>query len=265
MHPVIEVSNGVLPNYPRGVGGDRTNPAKPVAKTKAEGAADLDIVCPRRWGLPDEAIDDLADRLLRTWSRFGECFKTKTRDGSQHAWVYLKGLLTMKIKRNIANIACGVIDQDDDGQNLQQFISDSPWSSQGVFDQIQAELCQRPELHGGMLTVDESADECSGAQKAGAGRQYLGREGKVDVGVVGVGIGYYKNGTWSLVDAGLYLPETWFNAEHATLRRRWHVPAERVFMTKPQMALHMILAAKAKGMPFEVVGCDSLYGRDSQF
>lgn len=260
------VSSDVLPNCPGGIGGDRTSPATPVAETKAERAAnELDIVCPQRWGLPDEAIDDLADRLLRIWSRFRGCFKTKTRDGSQHAWAYLRGLLIMKIKRNYTNIACRVIDQDDDGQDLQQVMSDSPWSSQAVFNQIQAEICQRPELQGGMLTVDESADECSGTQKAGAGRQYLGREGKVDVGVVGVGVGYYKKGTWSLVDAGLYLPENWFDTEHATLRRRWHVPIKRVFMTKPQMALQMILAARDKGVPFEVVGCDSLYGRDGQF
>ena len=259
------VSSDVLPNCPHGIE-DRTSLATPVAETKVEGAAnELDIVCPQRWGLPDEAIDDLAERLQRTWSRFRECFKTKTRDGSQQAWAYLRGLLIMKIKRNFANIACRVIDQDDDGQDLQQFMSDSPWSSQAVFDQIQTEICQRPELHGGMLTVDESADECSGTQKAGAGRQYLGREGKVDVGVVGVGVGYYKDGTWSLIDAELYLPENWFEADHTDLRLRWHVPVERVFMTKPQIALQKILAARDKGVPFEVVGCDSLYGRDGQF
>ncbi len=28
----------------------------------------------QRWGLPQEAIDDLASRLRRIWSRFRECF-----------------------------------------------------------------------------------------------------------------------------------------------------------------------------------------------
>ncbi len=36
----------------------------------------------QRWGLPQEAIDDLASRLRRIWSRFRECFTTKTRDTS---------------------------------------------------------------------------------------------------------------------------------------------------------------------------------------
>jgi len=230
-----------------------------------EKADEANVFDPQRWGLPDEAVADLADRLRRVWSRFRHCFKTKTRDTSAHAWVYLRGLLTMLTKRNFANIARRVVDPDDDGQNLQQFTSDSPWSAQAVFEQIQAEVGLRPELSGGMLTLDEKGDKCAGDQKAGAARQWLGRLGKVDLGQVGVGVGYYKDGTWVLVDAELYLPEIWFDEAHARLRQRWHIPQARTFMTKPQLGLQMIRQAKANGLPFAVVGCDSLYGRDSQF
>ena len=229
---------------------------------KADG---LYIFDAQRWGLPAEAINDLADRLRRIWSRFRDCFKTKTRDTSENAYVYLHGMLTMETKRNFANIARRVIDPDDDGQSLQQFISDSPWSGQAVFDQIQAEIVARPELSGGMLTVDESADECAGHQKAGAARQHLGREGKVDMGQVGVGIGYYKDGVWTLVDAELYLPECWFDQDRAPLRQRWLIPDDRTFKTKPELGLEMVKQAKSNQLPFEVVGCDSLYGRNIQF
>jgi SRSO17 transposase len=167
---------------------------------------------------------DLADRLRRTWTRFRTCFKTKTHDGSEYAWVYLRGLLLLTVHRNIVNIARRILGIEEDGQNLQQFISDSPWSAQAVFDQIQQEMQQQPELDGGMLTLDESGDECAGAQKAGAARQYLGREGKVELGQVGVAVGYYQNGTWAMVDAELYLPEVWFDQDHAQLRQRWHLP-----------------------------------------
>lgn len=230
-----------------------------------EKADEANVFDPQRWGLPDEVVADLADRLRRVWSRFRHCFKTKTRDTSAHAWVYLRGLLTLLTKRNFANMARRVVDADDDGQNLQQFMSDSPWSAQMVFEQIQAEIGQRPELNGGMLTLDEKGDKCAGDQKAGAGRQWLGRLGKVDLGQVGVGVGYYKDGTWVMVDAELYLLAIWFDEAHAKLRQRWHIPTDRTFMTKPQLGLQMIRWVKAKGLPFEVVGCDSLYGRDSQF
>lgn len=224
-----------------------------------------DVFDPNRWGLPDEAVADLANRLRRVWSRFRSCFKTKTRDTSEYALVYLRGLLTMETKRHFTNIARRVVDPDDDGQDLQQFMSDSPWPPQAVFDQIQAEIRQRPDLQGGMLTLDESGDKCAGPQKAGAARQYIGRLGKVDLGQVSVGLGYYKDGVWALVDAELYLPEVWFDDDHAELRRRWHIPKDRVFMTKLEIGLQKIRHAKANGLPFAVVGCDSVYGRDSQF
>ena len=223
-----------------------------------------DVFDPQRWGMPAEAAKGLPDRLQCVWERFRHRFRTKTRDTAEYAWFYLRGLLTVERRRNFAHIARRVIDPDDDGQNVQQFMSDSPWSAQAVFDQIQAEITQRAELSGGMLTLDESGDECAGEQKAGAARQYLGREGKVDLGQVGVALGYYAADVWTMVDAELYLPESWFDTAHAQLRRRWHISPERTFQTKPELGLQTIWRAKAHGLPFEVVGCDSLYGRDRE-
>ncbi len=219
----------------------------------------------QRWGLPQEAIDDLASRLRRIWSRFRKCFTTKTRDTSEYAFTYLRGLLTMDTERNYANIARRVIDPEDDGQNIQQFMSDSPWPARSVFGQIQTEICHRPELSGGMLTLDESGDKRSGNNSAGTARQHIGRLGKVDVGQVGVALGYYQCGVWAMVDAELYLPKVWFDDEHKKLRQRWHIPAERSFATKIQLGFEMIQRAKANGMPLEIVGCDSLYGRSAEF
>ncbi|MCL0065813.1 hypothetical protein M1N79_02870 [Dehalococcoidia bacterium] len=68
------------------------------------------VLDPQRWGLPMEAVANLADRLQHLWTRFRVCFKTKTRDPSKHAWSYLRGLLTMRTGRNYANIARRVID-----------------------------------------------------------------------------------------------------------------------------------------------------------
>ena len=148
----------------------------------------------QRWGLPQEAIADLADRLRRIWTRFRKCFTTKSRDTSEYAFTYLRGLLTMDKERNYANTARRVIDPKDDGQNIQQFMSDSPWSARSVFGQIQTEICHRPELSSGMLTLDESGDKRSGNNSAGTARQHIGRLGKVDLGQVGVALGYYQCG-----------------------------------------------------------------------
>lgn len=230
-----------------------------------KGTNGCDVFDVELWGLSAEAVNDLANRLRRTWARFRPCFKTKTRDTSEYAYYYLCGILTMETKRNYANIARRAIDLDDDGQNLQQFMSDSPWSTREVFDQIQAEICRRPELSGGMLTLDESGDECAGDHKAGASRQWLGRFGKVDMGQVGVGVGYYKDGKWALLDGDLFVCECWFDDDHADLRKKLGVPDDLTFKTKPELGLAMIKRAKENGIPFAVVGCDCLYGRNKRF
>ena len=220
---------------------------------------------PERWGLPAEAVQDLAERLRQTWERYRACFKTKTCDTSENAFVYLRGKMTMETQRNYANIARRVVGIDNDGQSLQHFMSDSGWPAEAVFEQLQAEIREQADLRGGMLTLDESGKKCSGYQKAGAGRQWVGRAGKVDLGQVGVAVGYYKAGYWALVDAELFLPEAWFDEAHAELRTRWHIPPERTFKTKPELGLELIKRAQANQLPFEVVGCDSLYGRNRQF
>jgi SRSO17 transposase len=218
-----------------------------------------------RWGLPKAAIDDLANRLRRVWNRFKACFTTKARDTSQYAFIYMRGLLTMDTERNYANISRRVIDIRDDGQNIQQFMSDSPWNASGVFDQIQSEVKLHPQLNGGMLTLDGSGDKRAGSQSAGTAGQHIGRPGKVDMGQVGVAPGYYQDDIRAMVDAQLYLPQEWFDKNHEKLRKRLHIPAERTFASKADLGPGMIRHAKANQMQFEVVGCDTTYGRDSEF
>ncbi|MEM3565196.1 MAG: IS701 family transposase [Candidatus Jordarchaeaceae archaeon] len=234
--------------------------------TKNEKQKKDDLLNPQRWGIPVEETPKLGSTLHHFWTHFQARFKTKTRDASKQAQIYLRGLLTMEGKRNYANIARKINGPEEDGQKLQHFVSDSPWPTHPVFEQIQAEVGQQPELQGGMLTLDESGNKKSGDKSAGTARQYIGRLGKVDLGQVGVILGYCKTDIWLIVDAELYLPQKWFNQEHALLRRRYHIPEERNFKTKQEIGLEMILQAKAKGLlSFQVVGCDTFYGRDASF
>jgi len=226
------------------------------------GRETTDIYEPTRWGLPQEAIADLGNLLHRTWSRFRACFKTKTRDASEHAWTYLRGLVGMDTKRNYANIARRVNGLEDDGQNVQQFMSDSPWSAQAVIQQVQAEIKATPELRqGGVLLLDESADEKAGPDSAGAGRQHNGRLGKVEMSQVGVFLAFYKDVVWTWVDGELFLPEHWFTDAMAKARQRAGVPKERQFETKIKLGWRMIQRVQANCLPFEAVACDDLYGR----
>jgi len=225
-----------------------------------------DLFNPDKWGLPAQAIQHLGDDLRAFWKRFRGRFRTRTRDTSEQAYWYWRGQLTMEDARNYTNIErrLGL----GDGQTLQQFMTDSPWSKQAVCDQIQDELGAHPALsRGGLLILDESSDETAGEDSAGAGRQHNGRLGKIELSVTAVTLTYAHpaSGTWVLVDGELFLQELWFSEAYAERRQKAGLPPERTFATKPELGLQMIRRAQARGLPFELVACDDLYGRNREF
>ncbi len=146
-------------------------------------------------------------------------------------------------------------------QNMQHFMSASPWSGRALIAEVQQAIIERPELQGGMLILDESADEKSGGSRAGTGRQHNGRMGKVDECQVGVYLAYAKAQHWTLWDGCLFLPEKWFGADAVRRRAKAEIPDERHFQTKVELGWQMIEQAKAAGLIFEAVAFDSLYGR----
>jgi SRSO17 transposase len=208
--------------------------------------------------LPPEAIPTLGRRLYQYWARFRACFRTTTRDTGAYAYHYLSGQLRMETARNFANIGRHT---DVPGQNLQHFMSISPWSAQAVFRQIQEEIAATPGLAGGVLMLDESADEKASGHSAGAGKQRNGRLGKIEMSQVGVLLGYAVGGLWAGVDGELYLPKHWFTPEAASGRKRVGVPDERQFATKIQLGWQMIQRVREGPLPFEAVVCDALYGQ----
>lgn len=222
---------------------------------------------PNRWGLPKAAVGALPKELRRFHAHFRPCFKTRTHNGCAHARDYWRGQLTMEDQRNFANIERRV-HPGGDGQGLQNFMTDSPWSSQAVYARIQQDIVEKPALaQGGLILLDESADAKAGEKSAGAARQWNGRLGKKDVCQVAVCLAFAHptSGLWTLVDGELFLPEHWFSPENAPLRQQLGIPAERTFQTKPQLGLLLIGRALERGLPFERVAADELYGRNRAF
>lgn len=172
----------------------------------------------------------------------------------------------MEDARNYANIERRV--NGGDGQGLQQFMSDSPWSGPAVFQQIQRDIMAQPALgEAGLLILDESADAKAGEHSVGAGRQRNGRMGKVDLCQVATNLAFYHppTGLWTLVDGAVFIPEEWFTDEYAELRAEVELPATQQFATKPQLGMQMIRRAQLQGLPFTRVACDDLYGRGRGF
>jgi SRSO17 transposase len=106
----------------------------------------------------------------------------------------------MEGRRNSASVgrASGVSEQ-----NMQHFISDSPWSGQGMIDDVQAALA----LGGGMLILHECCEDKRGKYSAGVKKQYNGRHQKVEICQVSVYLTYVKGSIWSWIDGTLYFPQ----------------------------------------------------------
>jgi len=86
------------------------------------------------WGISLEEVDQLGERLSLFYDRFRRYTQTKTRDTSEYGLGYLSGLLRMETKRDLANVGRKTAMP---GQNLQHFISNSPWSGPTLIEAIQ--------------------------------------------------------------------------------------------------------------------------------
>lgn len=166
----------------------------------------------------------------------------------------------MEEKRNMANIGrkTGVR-----GQNLQHFMSESPWAGREMIAAMQEAVCQRPEMTGGVLIIDESGEEKGGESGAGVIRQYNGRHQNTDISQVGVFTAYVQGDIWTWVDGELFIPQLWFSEGYAQRRKKAGMPPEGVYRTKTELGWQLIQRAQAAGLPFVAVAFDSLYGKDS--
>ncbi len=216
------------------------------------------------WGLSIEAINELPERLQEFHERYRRYLCTRTRDTSAYGIEYISSLMRMETKRNIANI--GRTSQISE-QNMQQFISDSPWRADHLIKSVQSDISRQQQFaSGNILIIDESADEKAGETSAGAGRQHNGRLGKVDCCQVGVFLGLANNGYQTWIDGELFIPKAWFEETQQDKRQRIGIPEGRVFATKLELALQLLERTVDAGvLSFDAVDMDALYGRKGLF
>jgi SRSO17 transposase len=118
----------------------------------------------------------------------------------------------------------------------------------------------------GMMIFDESGFVKKGEDSVGVARQYCGTIGKVENCQVGVFAAYASCKGYALVDKRLFLPEAWFDDDHADRRAKCRVPKATRFESKPELAAQMLLAIRSEGvLPFRYIGADSVYGNSPVF
>lgn len=187
-------------------------------------------------------------------------FDTAKGNSSPCAELYLQGLLSELKAKNMWRMEERIPNAKQ--QNLQQFLSDSPWKSREAWRWIG----QRANDHLGgqehsMLLIDESGQGKKGTKSVGVARQYNGRLGKTDNCQVGVYSVLALGTRATLVGCRLYLPEEWVNDPARCLAAG--VPEEEIcFRTKLILARELVEEALANELSFRWVGLDTGYGRD---
>jgi SRSO17 transposase len=108
---------------------------------------------------------------------------------------------------------------------------------------------------GGVLVIDDSGDRKDGTKTAHVGRQWLGRYGKTDNGMVTVTTVWADGRVYCPVHAVPYTP-----ARHFAKGK-----SDPGFRTKLQIAADLAVRAKAAGFAFRAVVADSAYGDQDGF
>src|SRR5881394_2476142 len=131
-------------------------------------------------------------------------------------------------------------------QRLQFFLSESRWDPDAVNDRrlelLRADPATAPH-GGGVLVIDDSGDRKDGTATAHVGRQYLGRYGKTDKGVVTVTTVWADERVYYPVHAVPYTPAKYF-------ARGKNDPE---FRTKLQIGAELAVSARAAGFTFRAV------------
>lgn len=203
----------------------------------------------RLWQRSLDQFPEFLEPLVRG---LGRC---ERREG---AALYVQGLLMPGERKSIEPMAgrLGV-----DMQKLQQFIADSPWAEQEMWQAIRREVTPVMEPLAAWI-VDETGWLKQGDKSVGVTHQYCGAVGKQANCQVSVEVVVSDGELAARVAGRLYLPEKW--ADDSARRAAAGVPAEVKFQTKPMIALDLLREILADGVSRAPVLGDEVYGNSSE-
>lgn len=200
----------------------------------------------------------------------GEVFGSLVRkDQRAKGGLYLQGLMLEGRRKSMQPMGdrLGV-----DYQQLQQFVSSSPWPVEPVRRQIARKAigALAPEA----WVVDDTGFVKDGPASPGVARQYSGTLGKVGNVQIGVSVHAATDAVSCPLDWRLFLPEAWDDVcsetnEHADLvaarRVKAQVPETVRYRPKWELALEMLDELATWGLRPPLVCADAGYGENGLF
>jgi SRSO17 transposase len=208
--------------------------------------------------MTEQEIAGMTPAFTAYLGRFRDCFLQKRTVA--HFDNYCRGLLSDLPRKSVEPIALA---SGTAVRTLQEFLVTTRWDQERARDRLQQVLAATAaaipsDALGAVGVIDETSCQKWGDQTPGVQRQYLGCMGKVDNGIVTVHVGVSKGRFQALLDADLYLPESWDNDRQRC--RAAGIPDDVRYRPKWRIALDQLARLSANGMNFDWLTFDEFYG-----
>ncbi len=213
--------------------------------------------------MTDQEIAELGPAFARHLERFRGCFLQKRT--AAHFGTFCRGLLSDLPRKSVEPIA---LEAGTAVRTLQEFLTTAQWDHDQARDRLQRRVAEvLAELpaddRGTVGVIDETSSQKWGDQTPGVQRQYLGCVGKIDNGIVTVHVGVAKGTFQALLDADLYLPESW--AADRERCRDAGIPDDVAYRAKWRIALDQWFRLRENGVAFDWLTFDEGYGSKTPF
>jgi SRSO17 transposase len=208
--------------------------------------------------MTEQEIAGMMPAFASYLGRFRYCFlQTRTM---AHFDSYCRGLLSDLPRKSVEPIALA---SGTAVRTLQEFLVTTRWDQERARDRLQQDLAAMAaalpdDALGTVGVIDETSCQKWGDQTPGVQRQYLGCVGKVDNGIVTVHVGLAKGRFQVLLDADLYLPESW--DQDRPRCRAAGIPDEVRYRPKWRIALDQVVRLSSNGAHFDWLVFDEGYG-----
>ncbi|HMF20069.1 MAG TPA: transposase [Gemmataceae bacterium] len=190
-------------------------------------------------------------RVANYLAEYGKCFQR--RDQIRWAAVYIHGLLSSLVRKNIENIAAradlpsawGVLDAN---QALQNFIHQSPWDENLLWRRQRTRLAGRIGRDDGLFVIQEVPFVKQGRHSVGVHRQFSIALGQKINCQLAVAIHYVSTAGHAPLALRLYLPKNWIQSP-ARLDAGAVPNSFRRSIAKLQLALELLDQVRAESFP----------------
>ena len=208
--------------------------------------------------MTEQEIAGMTPAFASYLGQFRDCFPQMRT--MAHFDSYCRGLLSDLPRKSVEPIALA---SGTAVRTLQEFLVTTRWDQEGARDRLQQDLTATAasitdDALGTIGVIDETSCQKWGDQTPGVQRQYLGCVGKVDNGIVTVHVGLAKGRFQALLDADLYLPESWDQDRERC--RAAGIPDEVRYRPKWRIALDQVVRLSGNGVHFDWLIFDEGYG-----